>query len=265
MKLRILGTGNAGALQCYNTCFVLDDEGQYFLIDCGGGNTLLKQLAYFRIALNDISHVFISHRHLDHLTGALWIMRMSLKRIKDQKRSFINIYAHDEVINILRQNAQLLFTRDEYEVIDSGFNLVEVNDGDKFDINGRTYHFFDIHSNKAKQFGFYTELKKGRLCFLGDEPYRDCEYEYTHNATYLLHEAFCLDSEKDIYHPYAIAHTTVKDAAENASKLNIKNLLLYHTQDNRLESRKDLYTLEAARYFNGNIYVPDDLDTIEWE
>lgn len=30
-----------------------------------------------------------------------------------------------------------------------------------------------------------------------------------------------------------------------------------------LENRKRLYTEESKQYFNGNIYVPDDLDVIE--
>lgn len=43
----------------------------------------------------------------------------------------------------------------------------------------------------------------------------------------------------------------------------MKNLILYHASDNDLENRKRLYTEEAKQYFNGNIYVPDDLDVIE--
>ena len=30
MKLTMLGTGNAVVTECYNTCFVIEDEGQYF-------------------------------------------------------------------------------------------------------------------------------------------------------------------------------------------------------------------------------------------
>ena len=40
-------------------------------------------------------------------------------------------------------------------------------------------------------------------------------------------------------------------------------LVLYHSSDNNLKDRKKLYTEEAKQYFNGNIFVPDDLDVIE--
>ena len=39
MKLTMLGTGNAVVTACYNTCFTLDEDGGYFLVDGGGGNT----------------------------------------------------------------------------------------------------------------------------------------------------------------------------------------------------------------------------------
>ena len=44
MKLHILGTGNGGALDCYNTCFSIENNNEYLLVDGGGGNQILKQL-----------------------------------------------------------------------------------------------------------------------------------------------------------------------------------------------------------------------------
>ena len=44
MKLTILGTGNATVTECYNTCFVISDDDRHFMVDGGGGNTILHQL-----------------------------------------------------------------------------------------------------------------------------------------------------------------------------------------------------------------------------
>ena len=44
MKLIMLGTGNALVTECYNTCFVLEENREYFLVDGGGGNGILRQL-----------------------------------------------------------------------------------------------------------------------------------------------------------------------------------------------------------------------------
>ncbi len=83
------------------------------------------------------------------------------------------------------------------------------------------------------------------------------------HVDWLLHEAFCMDSEAKIFKPYEKMHSTAKMASKIAMNLNVKNLILYHTSDNDLKNRKKLYTQEAQEYFKGNIYVPDDLDIIE--
>lgn len=44
MKLSFLGTGNATATKCYNTCFLLEADGDFLLVDAGGGNTILSRL-----------------------------------------------------------------------------------------------------------------------------------------------------------------------------------------------------------------------------
>lgn len=36
-KVIILGTGNAGVKNCYNTCFALKNKNEYLLVDAGGG------------------------------------------------------------------------------------------------------------------------------------------------------------------------------------------------------------------------------------
>ena len=43
MELTMLGTGSALVTECYNTCFVLQEDQQYFMVDGGGGSTILHQ------------------------------------------------------------------------------------------------------------------------------------------------------------------------------------------------------------------------------
>ena len=101
------------------------------------------------------------------------------------------------------------------------------------------------------------------LTCLGDEPYNEYEKEYVENATWLLHEAFCLYSEADIFKPYEKHHSTAKDACILAKKMNVQNIVLYHTEDKNIKHRKELYTKEGIEHYKGNVYVPDDLDVIE--
>ena len=141
--------------------------------------------------------------------------------------------------------------------------FVSVENGDKANILGGEAVFFDIQSSKERQFGFSYRTPEGVLVgCCGDEPYNPCEEQYIRGCDWLLHEAFCLYSQADIFDPYKKHHSTVKDACELAEQLHIKNLLLYHTEDRNIASRKELYLAEGRQYYSGNLYVPYDLETL---
>lgn len=261
----MLGTGNALVTECYNTCFVLEDENKLFLVDGGGGNTVLHQLKYAGYKWTDIHEIFVTHRHVDHLLGIIWMIRMICHSMNHgEYEGEANIYGHEEVIGLVKDMALKLLLPKETRFIGNRLHLVNVTDGENEVINGRNVTFFDIRSTKAKQFGFSIELDEGkRLVCCGDEPYNACEEIYVKGCEWLLHEAFCLHSQADIYAPYEKHHSTVKDACELAEKLGVHNLVLYHTEDDNIRDRKRLYKDEGERYFSGNLYVPDDLETIE--
>ena len=264
MKLTMLGTGNALATECYNTCFVINDNENYFMVDGGGGNTILQQLKLEGFDWMDMKEIFVTHKHVDHLMGIIWMVRVIGHAMHSGKyQGFANIYAHDEVIALIKDMALKLLTPKENRFLDNGLFLIPVHDGEEKVINGRKVTFFDIGSTKAKQFGFTMELENGeKLTCCGDEPYNACEEIYAKDSTWLLHEAFCLHSQADVFKPYEKHHSTVKDACELAESLGVKNLVLYHTEDQNIAERKTLYFEEGQKYFSGALYVPDDLDTI---
>ncbi|MBS1460755.1 MAG: MBL fold metallo-hydrolase, partial [Clostridium sp.] len=89
----------------------------------------------------------------------------------------------------------------------------------------------------------------------------DCR-AYVEGSTWLLHEAFCLYKDREVFSPYEKHHSTVKEACELARDLGIPNLVLWHTEDRHLEERKTLYTAEGREYYKGNLLVPDDREII---
>ena len=79
----------------------------------------------------------------------------------------------------------------------------------------------------------------------------------------MLHEAFCLYRDADHFKPYEKHHSTVKDACKLSQTLGVENLILYHTEDKTIEHRKELYMAEGKPYFDGNLFVPEDLEGFE--
>lgn len=155
LKLTILGTGCASVTDCYNTCFVLSDNGQNFMVDGGGGNTIFKQLKSAGINWKSIRHIFITHKHMDHLFGIMWFVRMICQHInRNTYEGEAYIYGHDEVIKIIRDIANLLLLKRELDLIGDKLHLVTVEDGEELEIIGHRVQFFDVESVKTKQFGF---------------------------------------------------------------------------------------------------------------
>lgn len=264
MQLTMLGTGNALVTECYNTCFVIENEGEYLLVDGGGGNTLLKQLKDAHINWKLIKNIFVTHKHIDHLMGIIWIIRLICQNMSQNTYDGdVYLYAHQELIDMIFSITHMLLQEKQTQFIGKRLHLIVLKDKDEHEIIHQKFQFFDIHSTKAKQFGFTMFHKDMRLLTcLGDEPCHSSCYEYARNSCYLMHEAFCLYEEADIYKPYEKHHSTVKDACLLANQLNVSHLILYHTEDKNIHNRQQIYLNEGTSYYNGDLLIPNDLDVI---
>ena len=94
----MLGTGNGGTLNLYNTCFVIQNDNENFLVDTGGSIEIIKRLKQVDIDLKDIKHIFISHSHTDHILGLIWMFKkLGRASINGEIETKINIYCNDVV------------------------------------------------------------------------------------------------------------------------------------------------------------------------
>lgn len=263
-ELILLGTGYAMATACYNTCFAIRNGEEYLLVDAGGGNGILMQLEKANIDMEQIRSLFVTHSHTDHILGAIWVVRsVATKMNKGEYIGDFSIYGNDVVVHNLIAFCQMTlpskFTKLFGERI--RFNIIE--DGEQCETVGLALTFFDIDSTKAKQFGCSIEFPtRERLVCLGDEPCSERTKERVVGCDWLLSEAFCLYADRNRFKPYEKNHTTALDAAQLASELSVRNLVLYHTEDTNLNERKQQYSAEAAEAFSGVIFVPNDLERI---
>lgn len=262
-KIIFLGTGTGGTLDLYNTCFVMQNGNENFLIDTGGSIEIIKRLSKINIGIKDIKHVFISHNHTDHILGLIWMLKkLGVLSINGQIKTKINIYCNDvvyeSIIGVSKYVLQDKLLKGALDITD--FHILK--DNEQVEINGINYTFFDIKARGTKQFGFECNINGKRVVFLGDETINHELYDRVRNADYVMHEAFCLDSEESIFHAYQKNHSTVKTASEVMNKLEVKNLILYHTEETHGNERKTLYEQEGKENFTGKIYVPNDFDEI---
>ena len=149
MNITMLGTGNAMVTECYNTCFVLQDGEKHLLVDGGGGNTLLRQLKQAGFDWKDMREIFVTHKHVDHLMGIIWMIRMICQNMKQgQYEGEAWIYGHDEVISLLKEMAEKLYPKKQTDFIGDRLHMVVVNDGEERTLMGHKVTFFDIQSQR---------------------------------------------------------------------------------------------------------------------
>lgn len=264
-RLIVLGTGAANALRYYNTCFMLQGPGGGLLVDGGGGNGILVQLQKAGLSLLDLTDIFVTHEHIDHSLGIIWLVRMVSSLMLREKRSeILRIYCHTRLAEKLRSICQFTLSEKQFSPVGTGIRFMPVKDGEQRTIAGHTVTFFDTHSRKADQYGFHMQSPEGqRIVCTGDEPCNPACGHYLESADWLFHEAFCLESETNIFHPHRIGHGTVREAALLAGRHHVRNLVLWHTEDRTLPAlRKERYTEEARQAFRGGVYVPDDLEVV---
>ena len=294
-QITMLGTGNATVSQIYNTCFLLQTSSTLLLVDAGGGNGILSQLKKVNVQISDIHHLFVTHAHTDHVLGVIWVIRM-VAQCKGYE-GLLHVYGNDKVMKVIKTIIDMILAKKQLAKVAERVVFHQLEDGDCFEVGNMKLECFDIQSTKEKQFGFRAELpgtsednvsedktasdyasedkaasdkaasenhaKPLVLACLGDEPYNEQNRRYIEGADWMMCEAFCLYADRDTFKPYEKCHSTALDAGKLAEELGVKNLILYHTEEKTLATRKENYTREAAENFKGRIFVPDDLEVIE--
>ena len=225
-KIIMLGVGNGGTLDLYNTCFAIQHDNDNFLVYTGGSIEIIKKLNQANIDYKKIKHIFISHSHTDHILGIFWLFKkLSGLAMHGEINEKINFYCNDVVFESIMEVSKYILPK---KLMDAIYNIVDfkvLHDGDSYNINGIEYTFFDIHAKGTKQFGFECIINNKRLVFLGDETLNPELYNRVKGADYVMHEAFCLDSEENIFHAYEKNHSTAKSASEVMNKLDVKNIV----------------------------------------
>ena len=266
MRIIMLGTGHAVVTECYNTCWLLaDDDGRCLLVDGGGGSGIVTQMAHAGVAWQDVREVFVTHRHIDHLLGIVWVLRMvAMEMRRGAYVGDLRVVADAEVMDVLLPMVRDLLWGADNELVGERIRFETVAAQERSTLLGRPVTFFDMHAHDVSQLGFRMGLEGGRtLVCCGDVHLQERDFAWAEGADWLLHEAFCLSDHPAAGFIHRAGHSTVAEAAKIAARVGAANLLLYHTEDGDLAHRRERYVAEAAEHYAGRVHVPDDLEVIE--
>jgi ribonuclease Z len=115
MKFEVTILGSSSATPIYTrhpTAQVLNIRERLFLIDCGEGTQM--QMMRYKIKMQRISHIFISHLHGDHYLGLMgMISTMHLQgRVNE-----LHLYGQQDLMDILEMQLRLSNTILRYNLI----------------------------------------------------------------------------------------------------------------------------------------------------
>lgn len=264
-QLLFLGTGAAMTLDCFTTAIIYETEAGCLLMDTGGGQGILRQCHQAGFDLDRITDIYVSHSHTDHILGVPWLIRYAGHRFqRDHAAPPLHIYASENVLQAIMVICEPILPPAVFAQIGQHILLIPVTDGSQYQLAGREITFFDTEAEKTPQLGLFTPLDDNSgLTFLGDEPMRRNGFAYAQKSKYLIHNALLSDLYENFWiDAHHIGHSTVADAAKRATAAGVSDLILFHAHRGDGPERKAQFCADAARFFNGNIYVPDDLEII---
>ena len=226
MMLTVLGSNSAvPTINSFQSAQLLELSGENFLIDCGEGTQMrLKQFSSKKI--NKINHIFISHAHFDHFLGLPGLLNSMVLQFNRTKP--IYIYAPGEVFMSLENLLSILKDHSDFEInmveIDTGKSSV-IYDNKKVAITALPL----IHGKPTCGFLFEKICnihKIKRFAYCSDTAYNENLIPLLKDVETLYHESTY--SEKETAKAVKYRHSTAKQAAIFARKVNAQQLLIGH-------------------------------------
>lgn len=233
---------------------VLRAGDQVMVVDCGNGTAY--QLAKLGIGLKEITHIFLTHHHVDHNVDLGFLLMSPWVGPETYRAPYV--IGPPGTLEYLNR----ILAAHDYDIrvrIPHGYDpdilappVVEIEDGDVIQGAGWRSRAIKVdHSPVDQAFGYRFDTDKQSVVISGDTKPCDNLIKNAQEADVLIHEA--------IFPGFGIPeyHTLSTDVGEVASSAKAKRLVLTHLIPG---DRKDEEWLEHAQQgYGGPITVGRDL------
>jgi ribonuclease BN (tRNA processing enzyme) len=255
-RLTFLGTGDSLNPERAQTSVAVPLAGdETMLIDTSSGTVLLGRLEAAGIPLESVRHVFVSHRHFDHVGG----LAPLLTALAALPEASLTVHAAPETLRALRGYLGLTIPGAE-DWLGERLGWHELVPG-KLIVVGETEITPFLMDHGLECVGFRIARADSVAVFAVDT--RPCPeiVEYAGGAGLLLHDTYGPQSASEQAH--AMGHSTATDAGEVARAAGVPRLVLTHLRASRLVD-PDALVAEAESVFGGPVKAAEDLDIVEF-
>ncbi len=255
LEVWLTGTGTPAVLtHRFGPSTVLRAGEEVMVVDCGNGTAY--QLAKLGIRLNEVTHIFVTHHHVDHnvdlgfLLMSPWVQRGQYRAPyiigPPGTLEYVNriLAAHDYDIRVRIPHG--------YNPQDVAPPVIEIENGNI--VHGATWRstaFRVDHSPVDQAFGYRFDTRTHSIVISGDTKPCDNLIDCGQGTDILIHEA--------IFPGFGIPeyHTLSTEVGRVASRARAKRLVLTHLIPGDLGDEE--WRDHAQRHYGGPITVGHDL------
>lgn len=238
--------------------FIVDANDDRILIDAGPG--VVRQIYRAGYQCTDIDKVIITHCHGDHTLGYPYFIFShfyeGLKGVKGP--NIIHVLGIRSVLDGLNNMLHFCYVPEKYpfkikeiEVDSNGFSTTKLE-------NYKIVTAPVVHS--TPNIGVRIEVMNKVICYSSDTLYSDNVIDLSNKADLLIHEGFATAEMEATTRK--IRHGIAREAGQVAQKANAKMLALVHIFPPFIGRENELIG-EARSFFNGHVFVPNELDVIK--
>ncbi len=255
-SLTFLGTGDPLNEERAQTALAVPVGGDdLLLLDTSSGTILLRQLAAAEIALAEIRHILISHRHFDHVGG----LAPLLVALVPAPAASVTIYALPETLQATRQLLTLTIPGLE-EWLGERLRWQALTAEHPLSIGDATITPFTVEHG-IECAGICLDRAGKRLVFSADTHPCPNLRRWANHADLLIHEAYSLDAEAPMAHRFG--HSTAADAGRVAHTAAAQRLILTHFRSTAHVNPAAL-AAEATAFYGGPTELAIDLAQIDY-
>lgn len=225
---------------------MVDDE---LLFDLGPGS--LRNLRISGLNPENLSTVFISHCHADHISDLvpfLWAIQI------DGRKTPLQVYGPQGFRLIFQKLLECTCTPNDF--FKFPLTISELDFGQRAE---KVQTCGTVHA--VPTLAFRIESLGKSICYSADTTYCPSVVELARNVDLLVHEATFLEDQLNI--AQLTKHSTARMAGRAGKEAHAKRLALFHIPPPN-EHREKEFRSEAMEAYGGEVQIGTDLATVEF-
>lgn len=299
MKIQFLGTSAGVPTKTRNVSALalrLENEKEWYLFDCGEATQ--HQILKTNLTLFNLSKIFITHLHGDHIYGLFGLLASrnmlgakstleiyapeGIKAMLEcvMKYSHLNLHFDIKIVEIKKEEIfefkrfKIQTIKLSHSITSYGYVLKENDKPGRFDIEkaknlgipeGPLYAKLKrkekIFLDDGRVFDgkdFVGPSKKGKIVIIGGDNDNPLLFKKLKNVDLMIHEATYTQKDFDNLEK-KFKHTTAKKLAIAAEEMGVKKLIMTHISP-RYDNAGRVNELleEAKKYYKGEVKIAYD-------